>query len=184
MANYGTQTVGGVAQDIEVDVQGLLITLPGSESILSAQAYLQTTNGSTADVKCALYNSSTLALVYESDQFTFNDDTGGWKTITWPATTPTAGSYYLTIAGGFISGGTNTVNLFVATVTASANYRRAAGGALSYPTLPNPFVPDNATHDQNPSLYLVTSSGGGGGSTRVKNRRLRMGFQAGARSGF
>lgn len=159
MANYGTQTVGGVTQSIEAALQGLLITLPGSEAITSTMVWAQSTNGSTCDIKSALYDSSTLALVYESNQLSFADDVGGWKAITWPATTPTAGAYYLVVGALFLSGGTNDTRIAVDTVAASANFRRQSGGANTYPTLVNPLVPDASTHTQDPSLYLVTSSG-------------------------
>jgi hypothetical protein len=159
MANYGTQTIGGVMQSVEAALQGLLITLPGSESITSTMVWAQSTNASTCDIKSALYDSTTLALVYESNQLSFADDTGGWKTITWPATTPTAGSYYLVVGALFLSGGANDTRIAVATVGTSANYRRQSGGANSYPIFADPFVPDASTHDQDPSLYLVTSSG-------------------------
>lgn len=161
MANYGTQTIGGVTQSIEAALQGLLITLPGSEAITSTMVWAQSTNGATCDIKSALYDSSTLALVYSSNQLSFSDDVGGWKTITWPATTPTAGTYYLVVGSLFLSGGANDTRIAVATVAASANYRRQSAGANTYPTFADPFVPDGADHTQDPSLYLVTSSGGG-----------------------
>ncbi len=180
MANYGTQTIGAGVQEIESDIQGLLITLPGGESITSTMVWLQTTNGSLADVKSALYNAADNTLAYSSNQFTFTDDTGGWKTITWGATTPVAGNYYLVVGGGSIAGGANTVNIAVDTVTASTNYKRAStstGGVQStYPTFPSPITWDLSTHTQNPSLYLVTAGGGGGGSIAAISsyyRRLR-----------
>jgi hypothetical protein len=186
MANYGTQTVGAVMQDIEIDVQAILITLPGGESITSTTVWLQTTNGSLADVKSVLYNVGDNTIAYQSNQLTFTDDTGGWKTITWPATTPSAGSYLLSVGAGPISGGLNTVNMAVDTVTASTNYRRASGalaGAQStYPTFPSPITWDLADHTQNPSLYLVTA--GGGGSARARKRGLRLGLRSGLREGF
>lgn len=159
MANYGTQTIGGATQSIEAALQGLLITLPGSEAITSTMVWAQSTNGSTCDIKSALYDSTTLALVYSSNQLSFADDVGGWKAITWPATTPTAGTYYLIVGSLFLSGGANDTRIAVATVAASANYRRQSAGANTYPIFADPLVPDASTHDQDPSLYLVTSSG-------------------------
>lgn len=159
MANYGTQTIGAGVQSIEVAVQGLLVTLAGGELAVSTMAYLSSTAGNTCNVKSALYNSTTLALVYQSDQFSFTDDAGGWKAIPWTGITPAAGNYYLTVSASFLSGGANDTRINVDTVTASANYRRQSNGASGYPVLADPFAPDAGTFTQNPSLYLVTSGG-------------------------
>jgi hypothetical protein len=165
MATYGRTTVGGSFVDIEVDVQARNITLVGGEAIVATWVYLRTTNSSTANVKSVLYNTSE-GLVYESNQLSFTDDVGGWKTITWPSTTPTAGTYRLSVGGGFISGGTNTVEIASDTVAASVNFRRAAaaiGGAQSsYPTFPNPITWDGADDTHDVSLYLETGSGSSG----------------------
>jgi hypothetical protein len=161
MPTYGRTTAGASFQEIEIDVQAITITLPGGEPIVATKAYLRGTNGSTCNVKSVLYNTSD-GLVYQSDQLSFTDDVGGWKTITWPATTPAAGTYLLAIGGGPISGGLNTVELAYDTVAASSNYRRsssATGGSLStYPAFPNPITWDGSTDTHDASLYLETSS--------------------------
>lgn len=159
MADYGRTTVGASFVHVENTLQAQLITLPGGEPISSTQAYLRTTNGSTADVKSALYNSSTGALAYESNQLSFTDDTGGWKTITWPATTPAAGTYYISVGGAAIAGGANTVQVAMDTVAATANHRRASAVLGSYPTFPDPVTWDGADDTNDASIYLATSAG-------------------------
>lgn len=164
MADYGRTTVGASFVDIEVDLQGTLITLPGGEAISSTQARLRSTAGQTGDVKAALVDSTTGAVAYESNQFTFSDATDAWRTITWPATTPAAGTYYLTIGGGPIAGGGNTVEIAFDTVAASTNFRRAgsslAGAQSTYPAFPATVAWDAADDTHDVSLYLVTSGGG------------------------
>jgi hypothetical protein len=174
MADYGRTTAGASFVDIEVDLQGRKITLPGGESISSTQAYLQTTNASVANVKAALYNFTTLALVYESNQLSVTDDAGGWKTITWPATTPAAGDYYLVVGGGPIGGGANTVNIAYDTVGASTDYIRAtsATAATPYPTFPNPVIPDGPGDTHDSSVYLVTAVAGGAAIARTVGSKL------------
>jgi hypothetical protein len=161
---FGRTTQGASWQEIEQDIQGRLITLPGGQPIASTKAYLQTTNGVTANVKSALVNSSTDTVAYESSQLSFTDDTGGWKTITWPATTPAAGTYYLVISSDGISGGLNTVNIAHDTVTGTTDLKRASaatGGSQStYPAFPVGAITwDGSTHDQDVSIYLETVGG-------------------------
>lgn len=161
---YGKLTQGASWQEIELDIQGSLITLPGGQPIASSKAYLQTTNASTADVKAVLINTSTDTVAYSSNQLSFSDDTGGWKTITWPATTPAAGTYYHAISGGSIAGGLNTVNIAYDSVTASTNYKRASsatGGSQStYPAFPAGAITwDGSTDTRDISIYLETQGG-------------------------
>lgn len=161
MPTYGRTSTGASFQEIESDVQAITITLPGGEPIVSTRAYLRGTNGSLCNVKSVLYNTSD-GLVYESNQLSFTDDIGDWKTITWPAITPAAGTYRLSIGGDFISGGANTVQIASDTVAANANFRRssnATGGSQStYPAFPATISWDGSDDTQDISLYLETSS--------------------------
>lgn len=168
MADYGRTTVGAGFQEVEADVQARNITLPGGEAISSTQVWLRTVSGATADVKCVLYNTSE-GLAYESNQLSFADDTGGWKTITWPATTPTAGTYRLSVGAGVIAGGAATVEIAMDTVAADAAFRRASsalGGAQStYPTFPATITWDSSTDTHDVSMYLVTAAAGNVGQS-------------------
>lgn len=163
-ADYGRTTQGASWRDIEIDVVAREITVPGGEVGVAIFAYLQTTNGVTADCKAVLYNPADNTIAYQSSQMTFSDDTGGWKQITF-TTTVAAGTYLLSIGCGAIAGGTNTVNIAYDTVTLTTTLREGsnilAGGQSTYPTFPSPITWSAADGVQDISLYLRTSSSSG-----------------------
>lgn len=166
-ANYGLTSQGSTGWwAVELRYAALTITLPGGEPIVASYAYLRSVGSATNQCRMALYDASTDALVSSSNTLAgFTDTVGSFKTFTWPATTPSAGTYRLEVICDAIAGGGNTAELAYNTVGSDATlYQEYFWGGGTWPTLDADLTGfEVPTTTRQGSIYLETTSGSSGG---------------------
>lgn len=181
-ANYGLTSQGSTGWwPVETRYAALTITLPGGEPIVASYAYMRSVGTATNGCRMALYTQSTDALAHSSDVLAgFTDATGAFKTFTWPATTPSAGTYRLMVVCDAIAGGGNTAEIAYNTVGSDAtNYQEYFYGVVgeSWSTMGSDLtgaeVPQTTRQG---SIYLETTSGGGASNApRAMHHKRQVG---------
>lgn len=163
MAQYGRITVGASWVSFEDLRRGRKITLSATETATSIKAYVRSQGSATNGTRATLYNGTTGAQAYLSDELAgFTDTTGQWQTYTF-ASSVAAGDYWLTIYAQGIAGGTNTVQIAYDTVAANSSlYQEWFNDGTVWPSQSaNITGLENGLNTQDISLYLETASGGG-----------------------
>jgi len=166
--NFGYETLGTIASDIENRIKGSVFTISEDGTADSITVGLKWISSAwTGNVKCAIYEHSDLTLVAPTQERNLQlTSTATWYTFNFSAPKPdlTANSEYILCVWGQSVAGT------AVTVYEVGNTNQAHVQTVVYNNFPNPLVPTHGTAKY--SIYCTYTTGGGQQYSRSVNQTL------------